>query len=388
MHLDSTSPIFEIKLNILYSLGEPSWLIICNIVLWELLLVYIESIEIGYLIGISNKLKLKLIKGLKKKKKKSNMSQLLATQLVMMEKDKEILKLKAELARQQNSIQQTSGQNLTKQQKEFQEQIEQMIVQKEAERSALKSQIQQLRTRFLQKYYPNMYTKGSPVFPNTTDQTPIVHNTMKQTSTTGTMTIQTQTEDQDTQDNTPPTPSDTTRHPMAYPDTKPDFEQDPELDSKDQNILAIETTDTLDNSIDNSNPTFDNLHNGSISDYTDIKQTVDNSDIGDPNESKTETTDDKIQDQTDNIDNEDQDNLNLNPKKLFRLTTIPKIAQLTSMTIIVQWKPKLKLTIVTKSLNQLKVKMKVTLNPLDLKALTLILTLMLAQSMTLKILKP
>ena len=187
------------------------------------------------------------------------MSQLLATQLVMMEKDKEILKLKAELARQQNSIQQTPEQNLTKQQKEFQEQIEQMIVQKEAERSALKSQIQQLRTMFLQKYYPNMYTKGSPVFPNTTDQTPTVHNTMKQTSIIGTMTIQTQTEDQNTQDNTPPTPSDTTRHPMAYPDTKPDFEQDPELDSKDQNILATETTDTLDNSIDNSNPTFDNL---------------------------------------------------------------------------------------------------------------------------------
>ena len=69
------------------------------------------------------------------------MSQLLATTLVMMEKDKEILKLKAELARQQNSA---------KQQKEFQEQIEQMIVQKEAERSALKSQVQQLKTRFLQ----------------------------------------------------------------------------------------------------------------------------------------------------------------------------------------------------------------------------------------------
>ena len=114
---------------------------------WELLLLYIESIEIGYLIGISNKLKLKLIKGLKKK---TNMSQLLATQLVMMEKDREILKLKAELARQQNSIQQTSEQNLTKQQKEFQEQIEQIIVQKEAERSALKSQVQQLKTRFLQ----------------------------------------------------------------------------------------------------------------------------------------------------------------------------------------------------------------------------------------------
>ena len=45
----------------------------------------------------------------------------------MIEKDKEILKLKAELARQQNSIQQTSA----KQQKEFQEQIEQMIVQRQ-----------------------------------------------------------------------------------------------------------------------------------------------------------------------------------------------------------------------------------------------------------------
>ena len=47
------------------------------------------------------------------------MSQLLATTLVMMEKDKEILKLKAELARQQNSIQQTSAQTTAK---EFQEQ--------------------------------------------------------------------------------------------------------------------------------------------------------------------------------------------------------------------------------------------------------------------------
>ena len=113
-------------------------------------------------------------------KKKSNMSQLLATTLVMMEKDKEILKLKAELARQQNSA---------KQQKEFQEQIEQMIVQKEAERSALKSQVQQLKTRFLQKYYPNMFINGP---------------------------------------------------------------------SGDQNILAIESTDTLDNYIDNIDPTFDN----------------------------------------------------------------------------------------------------------------------------------
>ena len=97
------------------------------------------------------------------------------------------------------------------------------------------------------------------------------------------------------------------RHPVAYPDTEldVDFEHDPELDSEDQNILAIESTDTLDNSIDNSDPTFDNEH---ISDWTDIKQTVDNSDIGDPTESNTETIDDNMHDQTDNMDNEDQDN--------------------------------------------------------------------------------
>ena len=174
------------------------------------------------------------------------MSELLATQLVMMEKDKEILKLKAELARQQNSIQQTSEQNLTKQQKEFQEQIEQMIVQKEAERSALKSQVQQLKTRYLQKYYPNIFTNGP---------------------------------------------------------------------SEDQNILAIESTDTLDNYIDKIDPTFDN---SSISDYTDIKQTTDNSNTGDPNESKTETTDDKMQDQTNNIDNEDQDNSEFESKEIIQ----------------------------------------------------------------------
>ena len=131
---------------------------------------------------------------------------------------------------------------------------------------------------------------------------------MTQPSTIGTMAIQTETEDQATQDNTPPTPSDTTRHPMAYPDTKCDIEHDPDLDSEDQNILAIETTDTLDNSIDNSDPTFDNEHNSSISDCTDIKHTVDNSDIGDPTESNTETIDDNMHDQTNNMDNEDQDN--------------------------------------------------------------------------------
>ena len=87
-----------------------------------------------------------------------------------------------------------------------------------------------------------------------------------------------------------------------------DIEHDPELDSEDQNILVIETTDTLDNSIDNSDPTFDNEHNSSISDCTGIKQTADNSDIGDPTESNTETIDDNMHDQTDNMDNEDQDN--------------------------------------------------------------------------------
>ena len=88
---------------------------------------------------------------------------------------------------------------------------------------------------------------------------------------------------------------------MAYPDTKLDYEHDPELDFEDQNIRAIETTDTLDISIDNSDPTFDNVHNSKISDCTDIKQAVDNSDIVDPNESETETIDDNMQDQTDNI---------------------------------------------------------------------------------------
>ena len=77
---------------------------------------------------------------------------------------------------------------------------------------------------------------------------------------------------------------------------------------EDQNILAIKSTDTLDNYIDNIDPTFDNEHNSSISDCTDIKQTADNNDIGDPYESKTETTDDNMQDEMSNIDNEDQDN--------------------------------------------------------------------------------
>ena len=118
---------------------------------------------------------------------------------------------------------------------------------------------------------------------------------MTQPSTTGTMTTQIETEDQATQDNAPPTPSDTPRHPVAHPDAEHGFQHDPELDSKDQNILAIESTETLDNPIDNSDNTFD-VHNSSISDCTDSKQTIDNSDIGNPNKSKIETIDDNIQD--------------------------------------------------------------------------------------------
>ena len=133
---------------------------------------------------------------------------------------------------------------------------------------------------------------------------------MTQPSTNGTMTTQIETEDQATQDNAPPTPSDTPRHPVVYPDTELDVdsEHDPELDSKDQSILAIETTDTLDNSIDNSDPTLDNSLDSSINDCTNTKQTVDNNDIGDLPKSKTETIDDNLQEQTDNIDSEDQDN--------------------------------------------------------------------------------
>ena len=118
---------------------------------------------------------------------------------------------------------------------------------------------------------------------------------LTQPSTTGTITTQIEIEDQATQDNAPPTPSDTSSHPVVHPDTEHDFEHDSELDSEDQNILAIESTDTLDNPIDNSDPTFD-VHNKSISDCTDTKQTIDNSDIGDTDESKTETIDENIQD--------------------------------------------------------------------------------------------
>ena len=105
---------------------------------------------------------------------------------------------------------------------------------------------------------------------------------LTQPPTTGTLTTQIEIEDQATQDNSPPTPSDTARHPVAYPEPEldVDFEHDPELDPKDQNILAIETTDTLDNYIDNIDPTFDNSLDSSINDCPDTKQTVDNNDSG------------------------------------------------------------------------------------------------------------
>ena len=108
---------------------------------------------------------------------------------------------------------------------------------------------------------------------------------------------------------------------MAYPDTEldVDFEHDPELDSEDQNILAIESTDTLDNHMDNSDLIFDNVHDSSISDCTDIKQTVHNSHSGDPNESKTETIDDNMQDQTNNVDNKDQDNSEFESTEIIQI---------------------------------------------------------------------
>ena len=275
------------------------------------------------------------------------------------------------------------------------EQMKQMTVQKQAETSALQNQFQQLKFKWQQQqYHANIFIIGPPVFPNTTYPIPTVHpnqsslnssliqelpyslnmetqinkqhhlnmaplmmGKIQSNFTHGLMTLKDyalkvqwyshpplgpwqfrfKTEDQPTQDNAPPTPSDTPKHPKAYPDTELDFEHDSELDSEDLNILAIESTDTLDNPIDNdpigikdnilpvvdnntqdfnspidfndhnnsmltqaetnnSDPTFDNVHNSSISDCTDIKQTKDNSDIGDPNESKTETIDDNMQD--------------------------------------------------------------------------------------------
>ena len=50
-------------------------------------------------------------------------------------------------------------------------------------------------------------------------------------------------------------------------------------------------------------------------------KTVDNSDIGDPNESKTETIDDNMQDQTSNIDNVDQKNSEFESTRIVHIDT-------------------------------------------------------------------
>ena len=63
----------------------------------------------------------------------------------------------------------------------------------------------------------------------------------------------------------------------------------------------------------NSNPTFENVHNSSISDCTDFKHTTDNS------EPKTETID--IQDQTSIIDNGDPDKSELESTEIVHIGT-------------------------------------------------------------------
>ena len=78
--------------------------------------------------------------------------------LALIERDNEILKLKAELNKQQ-------------------EQMKQMTVQKQAEISALQNQIQQLNSRWQQQqqqYLANIFTNGPPVFSNTTYPIPTV----------------------------------------------------------------------------------------------------------------------------------------------------------------------------------------------------------------------
>ena len=97
-----------------------------------------------------------------------------------------------------------------------------------------------------------------------------------------------------------------------------------------------------------------------------------------------------MQDQTDNIDNEDQDNSEFESTEIIHIDNnnqnlnSPIDFNDHNNSIATQ----AEINNSHKESNQLKVKMKVTLNPLNLKALTLILTLMLTQGMTLKILKP
>ena len=136
----------------------------------------------------------------------------------------------------------------------------------------------------------------------------------------------------------------------------------------------------------NSDRTFDNVHNSSISDCTDIKQTVDNSDIGDPNESKTETIDENMQDQTRNINNEDQDNSEFESTEIVHIDNntqefnSPIDYSDHNSSVVTQ----AEISNIHKESKAIESEDEIDSKPLNLKALTL----MLAQSMTWKILKP
>ena len=86
------------------------------------------------------------------------MTAFLEKTLALIEGDNEILKLKAELNKQQ-------------------EQMKRITVQKHAETSALQNQSQHLKFKWQQQqqYYANMFINGPPVFPNTTYPIPTVH---------------------------------------------------------------------------------------------------------------------------------------------------------------------------------------------------------------------
>ena len=78
-------------------------------------------------------------------------------------------KLRAELTKQQNSVQQTLEQTLASQDRSFQEQLKQMNDQRQAETSALQVQIKQLNANMeqQQKAYANMLNTSPPVYPFT-----------------------------------------------------------------------------------------------------------------------------------------------------------------------------------------------------------------------------
>ena len=93
--------------------------------------------------------------------------QLRQKNLVLKEKDNEISKLRAELTKQQESTQQTVEQTLASQDRLFQEQLKQMNDQRQAETSALQTQIKQLNANMeqQQKAYANMFRTSPPVYP-------------------------------------------------------------------------------------------------------------------------------------------------------------------------------------------------------------------------------